>query len=123
MTQEDPGEPISYLALSEGTDVISSDGEEIGTVTHVLADPEEDIFDGIVIDDRVGPGGHRFVDAGLVEAIHERAVILKLAAEACKGLPEPSANPAALDAGPEETVPEGLEDKLKRAWDRISGRY
>lgn len=45
----DHGEPASYLTLGEGTPVYSSDAAEIGRVLHVLAVPDDDIFDGIVI--------------------------------------------------------------------------
>ena len=103
--------------------VYAAGGETVGTVTHVLAAPEEDIFDGIVIDSRLGPGGHRFVDAAQIDEIHERGVLLAIALDAAGSLPEPAENPAAVDAGPDETVPDDLHDKLKRAWDRISGNY
>lgn len=115
------GEPISYIALEEGTEVRSADGELVGKVAHVLADVEDDIFDGIVID--AEGGGHRFAEATLVDEIRTAAVTLKLDAEGCRSLPEPSANPAAMKAGPDETVDDGLRDKLRRAWDVISGNY
>jgi uncharacterized protein YrrD len=57
-----PGEPASYLKLEEGTDVLSADGERVGAVEHVLRDEGTGIFDGIVIDVRLGPGGLHFVD-------------------------------------------------------------
>ena len=65
-------QPSSYLVLAEGVPVYSSDGKELGKVEHVLAAPEDDIFDGFVIDTSVLPGGHRFVDAPEVEEIYER---------------------------------------------------
>jgi hypothetical protein len=124
---EAAGEPISYLALKEGTKVLCAEGEPVGEVEHVLADAENDIFDGIVIDASWLPGGHVFADATQVAEIRTEAVTLKLDAEACKSLPQPSANPAAMEATPDdaakEGVGEGLQDKLRRAWDRISGNY
>ena len=54
----------------------SSDGEELGKVEHVLG-AELDIFDGIVLDTSVLPGGHRFVDAPEVAEIYERGVVLR----------------------------------------------
>jgi hypothetical protein len=53
----DYGNPISYLVLNAGADVISSDGKLVGKLEHVLADPESDVFDGLVIDIHLGPGG------------------------------------------------------------------
>jgi uncharacterized protein YrrD len=123
---EDLGAPISYLVLAEGTRVFSADEHEIGTVVHVLADEREDVFDGIVIDARTGPGAHRFADAANVQAIHEHGVILKGDQRACEALPEPAANPAVMTddpADPERGESGELQDKLRRAWDRLSGNY
>jgi hypothetical protein len=120
----DLGAPTSYLVLTEGTPVFSADQHEIGTVVHVLADEHEDVFDGIVIDTR-GPA-HRFADAANVEAIHEYGVILKGDQRACEALPEPSANPAVMTdepADPERGESGELQDKLRRAWDWLSGNY
>ncbi len=119
---DDPGLPIAYEVLTVGTPVYSSDGELVGHVTHVLSVPEEDVFDGIVIDEREGPGGHRFADADDVDAIHERAVTLKLDAAACRALPRPSANPAVMIDDPADSSSR-LSGKLHRAWDLISGNY
>jgi uncharacterized protein YrrD len=118
---EDLGAPSSYLALRAGAVVYSSDGKKLGKVEHVLAVPDDDIFDGIVLDTSVLPGGHRFVDAPEVAEIYERGVILGIDAAAAESLPEPSANPAALEAGPGDTV-KGDRGKLRRAWDLISGK-
>jgi hypothetical protein len=120
---EDLGRPTSYLALADGVAVYSSDGEELGRVEHLLAEPEEDIFDGFVIDTSVLPGGHRFVDAPEVDSIYERGVVLKIDAAAARGLPEPSANPGVLEADPDDLPRTRLEEKLSRAWDKISGNY
>jgi hypothetical protein len=139
---DDLGAPSSYLTLADGIPVYSSDGQElgrvehvldvpeddscdgerVGKVEHVLAAPEEDIFDGIVLDASVLPGGHRFVDAPQVEEIYERGVVLKLDAAAAEDLPQPSANPAVMQAGPDDLVPDGSHEKLRRAWDLISGK-
>jgi hypothetical protein len=118
----DLGPPASYLSLESGAEVLSSDGQAVGKVEHVLADPEADIFDGLVIDTRLGPGGHRFADATQVGDVFERGVVLGITAAEAERLPEPAANPASLDVGPEDVVPDDLGDKLRRAWDLISGR-
>ncbi len=115
-------EPSSYLTLEAGTPVLAHGGEQIGKVTHVLADEADDIFDGIVIDTTLGPGGHRFVDAPEVDEITADAVLLRLDRDSCENLPEPSANPAAMEADPADDE-SGLSRKLHQAWDRISGNY
>ena len=120
---EPSGDPASYLTLEEGTRVLSADGEQVGQVEHVLADEEEDIFDGLVIE---SGGHHLFAEAALVDEMRANAVSLKLDAKACRKLPEPSENPAVVETGPDDTVPDSagqeLRDKLRRAWDRISGK-
>jgi uncharacterized protein YrrD len=119
----DLGDPISYLVLPQGVDVLSCDGEKVGTVEHVLADEDSDTFDGVIVDMRAGPGGHRFADADQVASIHERGMVLTLDADAAGRLPEPSENPAAVEADPGDDVPHGLHAKLRRAWDYLSGNY
>lgn len=118
----DLGPPASYLTLAEGADVFSSDEQRIGRVEHVLADEEVDIFDGIVIDRSVLEGAHRFCDAAHVERIYERGVVLTLDRAAAEDLPRPGENPAAVDTDPGETARDDLGDKLRRAWDAISGK-
>jgi uncharacterized protein YrrD len=119
----DLGSPASYLVLADGTPVLSSDGREVGRVEHVLADADSDVFDGVIVDMRAGFGGHRFADATQVDAIYERGVVLAMPASAAEKLPEPSDNPATLEASADDTVPDDLTDKLKRAWDYLSGNY
>ena len=120
---DDLGRPASYLTLAEGVPVYSADGTELGRVTHVLADPDADIFDGLVMDASRLPGGHRFVDAPQVDEIYEGGVVLGLDDAAVERLPEPSENPATLEADPDDTVESDLQQKLRRAWDRVSGNY
>jgi uncharacterized protein YrrD len=119
----DLGPPISYQVLEAGTPVLSSDGEEIGNVAHVLADENEDVFDGIVISEPSAPGKHRFADADDIHEIHEHAVLLKLDREASARLPEPTANPAVMREDPGERPPTELAEKLRRAWNFLSGNY
>lgn len=118
----DLGAPSSYLALNPGTAVYSSDEQELGLVEHVLAEPGLDIFEGIVIDRSRLPGGHRFVDATEVAEIFDRGVVLKVSAAAAQELPTPEPNPAAIKADPADAEGSELEHKLRRAWDKISGR-
>jgi len=120
--RRDLGQPSSYLTLAKGAVVYSCDGDEVGKVEHVLAASDEDIFDGIVLDTSVLPGGHRFCDANQVEEIFERGVLLKLDRGSAEGLPEPTESPAAMEENPAEEPDTELESKLKRAWELISGK-
>ncbi len=121
---EDLGSPSSYLELGKGAECYSCDGEKVGKVEHVLAAPDEDIFDGIVLDTSVLPGGHRFVDADQVEEIFERGVLLKIDRQESESLPEPGPNPAVMEVTPDDVSEEDegvLKRKLHRAWQLISG--
>jgi hypothetical protein len=119
---DDLGAPGSYLTCGEGLPVYSRDGRQVGKVAHVLADPDIDVFDGIVLDKSVLPGGHRFADATQVDEIYERGVVLTIEAAAAERLPEPSPSPGEIEIGPDDVVPDELHDKLRRAWGRISGK-
>ncbi|HVE69202.1 MAG TPA: hypothetical protein VNB64_11525 [Solirubrobacteraceae bacterium] len=116
----DLGAPVSYLVLETGVPVYDSARSEVGRVEHVLAAEEEDIFDGIVIDGRAGPGGWRFADADQIGALYERGVVLAVGADA---LHDPEAAPGVLEADPGEAQESPLAARLRRAWDLISGNY
>jgi hypothetical protein len=123
---EAAGEPISYIALEKGTKVVSAEGKEIGKVAHVLADWDDDIFEGIVIETGDRHRGYVFADAPHVGEIRSQAVILNLDAEQARSLPEPEPGPPVLETGPEDTVNDPkhrLKHKLQRAWDLITGNY
>jgi hypothetical protein len=120
----DLGEPSSYLNLGKGAECYTCDGERVGVVEHVLAAPDEDIFDGIVLDTSVLPGGHRFVDAEQVEEIFERGVLLKIDRQEADRLPEPSPSPAVMEVTADDVAENdesSLKRKLHRAWQLISG--
>ena len=120
----DLGAPSSYLSLDKGAECYSSDGESVGRVEHVLASPDEDIFEGFVLATGILPGGHRFVDAEQVDEIFERGVLLKIDRRAAESLPEPSANPAAMSVMAADVADDdesALKRKLHRAWQLISG--
>lgn len=83
----DEGLPIAYEVLDKGVPVMSSDGQQVGIVHHVVAAREQDIFHGLVI--TVSGGGRRFVEAADVAELHERGVDLKIDFAAADSLPEP----------------------------------
>jgi hypothetical protein len=82
----DEGLPIAYPLLEDGVPVYASDGTSVGTVDHVVAAPQEDIFHGLVIQTH---SGARFVAADDVAALHERGVDLRIGSAEVDGLPEP----------------------------------
>ncbi len=80
------GTPISYEALEVGTPVLSSTGNQFGTVEHVLQIPELDLFDGIAVKTH---HGLRFVDRDQIDAITTTAVRCALSDEEAAALPAP----------------------------------
>ena len=84
------GEPISYLALGNGTPVLSSSGSEFGTIVHVLQIPELDEFDGIVVGTK---DGHRFDDRDQITEITTSHVRCSLSDDQAAALPAPDGPP------------------------------
>lgn len=118
---ENMGEPSSYLTVSKGVPVYSSDGENLGRVVQVLSAPNIDMFDGVIFDTTAGPGGHRFVDAPEVGEIFENGIVLKIDAAAAAALPRPDANPGSLAVNPAD-LGGAKRGFLGRTWDRLSGK-
>ena len=116
----DRGAPSSWLAAGPGLEVVASDGATVGRVTHVLGIPEEDVFDGLVVD--MASGRHGFADADDVDAFFEHAVVLRLDAADCEHLPAPQPAPGGLTATADTPPPGPLQRKLHRAWDLLSGQ-
>jgi sporulation protein YlmC with PRC-barrel domain len=82
----DEGLPISYEVLDRGVPVYSADGQAVGTVDHVVAAEQEDIFHGLVIRTE---SGQKFVAADDVASLHERGADLRIDAQAVAELAEP----------------------------------
>ena len=76
---------IGYKVLPRGTPVLTSDGQELGTVSKVLDNAREHIFDGIVV---ATGDGKRFVDAPEVDTITNLRVVLTIYLAEAAGLPE-----------------------------------
>jgi hypothetical protein len=105
-TPQDLGAPVSYLVLANGTPVWDRSGDDVGRVENVLADEQQDIFHGLILNTAAG---YRYAASDQVDGIFERGVIVARPAAA---LPEPSADPAA-QAVDDKT----LAGDLRRAWD------
>ena len=125
---DDLGLPIAYLVLKVGTPVYDRHRERIGTVEHVLADEDLDIFHGVIVHTRPLPRRHLFADADQIAELRERAVLLSVDRDE---LHEPRKNsrrrPRAAGrpddpGGPEDRGESSLQARLRRAWDWINER-
>jgi hypothetical protein len=81
----DDDHQIGYQALPRGVPIVTTDGVTIGTVSKVLDNAREHIFDGIVIKTE---SGRRFVDAPEVARITLRQVTLTIDAAEAASLPQ-----------------------------------
>ena len=71
-------DPVSWLQIEQGWNVVTSDGVMVGTVAQVEGDKQSDIFDGLAVESRQ-PRQIRYVPGEQVGAIHPGEVTLKIA--------------------------------------------
>jgi hypothetical protein len=90
----DTAEPVSYEGVPRGVPLLSSSGQEFGTLERVLEIPSEDLFDGVIVRTH---HGRRFVDRDQIAEITTEFIKCDLDDEAAANLPEPSGT-AAFDA-------------------------
>ncbi len=114
MAEMTEGTPISYEAAARGTPVLSSSGARIGTLEHVLAVSDLDIFEGIVI---ATGHGIRFVDADHITEITTTHIACSLTDEQAATLAPPDGPPvyrvdALADSGHD------LHDVIRRLFGR-----
>jgi len=71
-------DPVSWLQIEQGWNVVTSDGVIVGTVAQVEGDKQGDIFDGLAVESRQ-PRQIRYVAGEQVGAIYPGEVTLKIA--------------------------------------------
>src|ERR1700685_438851 len=99
VVMSEDAEPISYQGVAHGTPVLSSTGQEFGTLAKVLDIASEDVFDGIIVKTH---HGERFVDRDQIAEITTRYIKCDLDDEAVESLPEPSGTPVYRDNAPQD---------------------
>lgn len=70
-------DPVSWLQIEQGWNVVTSDGTTIGTVAQVEGDKQDDIFDGLAVASGK-PAQIRYVPGEQVGAIYPGEVTLKI---------------------------------------------
>jgi sporulation protein YlmC with PRC-barrel domain len=70
-------DPVSWLQIGQGWNVITSDGVIVGTVAQVEGDKQSDIFDGLAVESKQ-PTQIRYVPGEQVAAIYPGEVTLKI---------------------------------------------
>jgi len=117
-------DPVSWLVIEPGWEVVGSDGGEIGKVDEIVGDDTEDIFNGLAIVSGLFDKA-RYVPSEIVGEIVEGRVQLKIPAAAAETLEEFEEPPASIQILPEKaSVVERLEgstiDRVHADEDRVS---
>ena len=107
-------DPISYLALTKGTPIVSASGTQFGKVEHVLQEELLDLFDGLAVKTAEGL---RFVDADQVASITVGSVQTTLTDDETDSLPEPKSD-GVFAADPEQNDGPGLTAWFGRTFQR-----
>ena len=71
--------PTSWMTLEKGTTVLSSDGEELGSIAEVIADRQKDIFSGVTINSGL-LSSNRFAPAAIIDEMSPTSVTLSITA-------------------------------------------
>jgi hypothetical protein len=77
---------VSWKALEPGAEVVSSEGEPVGSVSRVVGDAEADVFTGIAVRHGV-LGGERLVPSERIRGIWPERVEIDLSKSDVESLP------------------------------------
>jgi uncharacterized protein YrrD len=80
-------DPVSWLLIEQGWDVVDSAGEDVGKVEEVVGDSTRDIFNGLTLATGLFARG-QYVPAEQVGEIVEGRVQLSLSKDEVERLPE-----------------------------------
>jgi hypothetical protein len=76
-------DPVSWLQIEQGWNVVTSDSVVVGTVAQVEGDKQADIFDGLAVESKLQRSKHSaqilYVPGEQVGAIYPGEVTLKIA--------------------------------------------
>ena len=96
-------DPVSWLVIEPGWEVVARDGTELGSVHEVIGDTGKDIFNGLA----VSPGllkGSKYVPAERVSAIVEGRVELDVSSEEFDRLSEHGEQPPSAEIRADTTT-------------------
>ena len=85
-------DPVSWLQIEKGWNVVSADGVLVGKIVEVTGDEQDDIFDGLAVKSKHSAQA-RYVPGEHVGAIFPGEVTLKIASAETDTL-EPFSDPA-----------------------------
>jgi hypothetical protein len=111
-------DPVSWLVIERGWEVVDRDGEKIGDVHEIVGDSGEDIFNGLVISSG-WLGKPRYVPAERVAAITAGRVELAVSRGDAEQLAEHEEPPASLELSSEEP---GVADRVADVFTDVESR-
>ncbi|HEY3105421.1 MAG TPA: hypothetical protein VGJ49_01355 [Gaiellaceae bacterium] len=90
----EPGEPqVAWVAIEDGAEVFSSEGEAVGKVTRAVGDAEADVFTGLAV--KLSPlGKELLVPSESVGGIWPTRVDVAMTRDEIQQLPELDDQPA-----------------------------
>ena len=94
-------DPVSWLVIEPGWEVVSVDGERVGRVEEIAGDSSTDIFDGLSISTSLA-GAPRYVPAEQVQRITHGQVVLKVSKTEAGALGEYLEPPTSAEIEPEK---------------------
>lgn len=86
-------DPVSWLQIEQGWNVVTSDGVSLGAVAQIEGDKQSDIFDGLAVESKL-PTRLLYVPGEQVGAIYPGEVTLRIASAGAASL-EPFQAPQA----------------------------
>jgi sporulation protein YlmC with PRC-barrel domain len=111
-------DPVSWLVVERGWEVVDRDGDKIGDVHDVVGDAAEDIFNGLVVSSG-WLGRPRYVPAEQVAEITAGRVQLAVSRSEAERLEEHEEPPASLEISSEEA---GVADRVADAFTDVERR-
>ena len=85
-------DPVSWLVIERGWEVVSSDGEQVGKVEELVGDSGKDIFNGVTVSTGL-LGKPKYVPAERVASITEGRLELDLSSDAVDRLDDHDPQP------------------------------
>ena len=111
-------QPVSWLMIEEGWEVVDSEGESVGKVDEVIGDTGEDIFNGLAISSG-WLERPRYLPAERVSEITMGRIRLGLTREQAERLAEHKEPPPSLEIGSDEA---GVADRVADVFTDVESR-
>lgn len=93
MSSQVASDPVSWLLIRRGWEVVGSDGAVVGRIGAVRGEPVKDIFNGVIV--RASSAPPRYLPADRIARIVPGRVEIELSAEEFQSVPPEKKRPLA----------------------------